>query len=101
MVKPGTFDEETEVSITDAAVVALKEEGALAESIEAAATIQKARRFGFRVQWIASVVGAGFATVCTLLERLPILGLGTLVAFHLATLIITWGVQTSQFHHNR
>ena len=101
VVKPGTFDEETDVSITDASVVALKEESALADSIEAAATIRKARKLGFRVQWIASIVGAAFATIAALFGKPMLLGLGTLIAFHLATLIITWGIETAQFHHNR
>ena len=98
LVKPGVFDTEADLTIADSAVVALGEESSkLADAVEAAAKIRRARKLGFRVSWIASLLGTAFATICILFDRIP--GLAAFSAFHIAVLLVTWGVQTAQFKH--
>ena len=101
VVKPGAFDGEGTLAITDSPIVALGKEGDLIEPIEAAASIRRARKLGFRIQWITSILGAALATLCSIWVKSPIRGLGALSLFHLAVLIITWAVETAQFKNKQ
>lgn len=96
VVKPGAFDTEPELTITDSPVVALGNESDLADPIEAAASIRRARKFSFRIQWVASLLGAAYATVCGLWGKASLVGLGAFSIFQLAVLLLTWAVETAQ-----
>lgn len=100
LVKPGAFDEETEIYVTDAPAVTLDREESLAEPIETAAIIKRARKTGFWVQFALSLAGTLFSSILLLVGKADHLGLGTLISFHIASLIVAWGIVTSRFKHH-
>ncbi len=74
VIKPGRYEEERVLEMADTGAVAIKNNTDLAYPLHAAKGIGRIRRFGFRIQLIASILGGALAVTLTLLGKQSFLG---------------------------
>jgi len=81
-VKPGRFEETQPVDLADTGAVALGKHTDLAYPVYAATAIGAVRRFGFRMQLIATLLGAGISVLLVLLGEPNLLSTLTVAGYH-------------------
>ena len=81
-VKPGRFEETQPVDLADTGAVALGKHTDLAYPVYAAAAIGAVRRFGFRMQLISTLLGAGISVLLVLLGEPNLLSPLTVAGYH-------------------
>ena len=88
VIKPGRYEEERVLEMADTGAVALRSNTDLAYPLHAAKGIGRIRRFGFRIQLIASILGAALAVTLTLLGKQSFLGTLSIAAYQLLWIVV-------------
>ena len=88
-VKPGRHEDELPLDLADTGAVALGKHTDLVYPGFAAISIGAVRRFGFRMQWISTLLGAGIAVLLLLFGEQSLLSVLTVVGYHLFWLIVS------------
>ena len=83
VIKPNRWEEDKPLEMADAEAVALKRPHDIAYPLYAAHAIGKTRRFAFRVQLIAAILGSAAAVLFTLLDWTNLVGIVGILCFHL------------------
>ena len=101
LAKPGAFDEETEVSVTEAPAVTLDKEESLAETVVYAGALKRARTAGFWTQMAASSIGALLATILSMTQSIDIrVWFILLLAFHILSLPLIFWIVLFKFNQS-
>lgn len=87
--KPGRFEEPQSIDLADTGAVALGRHTDLAHPVYAATAIGAVRRFGFRMQLISTLLGAGIAALLILLGELNLLTVLTVAGYHVFWLLVS------------
>ena len=98
VIKPGRFEEEKPLEIADSGAVALGAATDLIYPLHAAHHIALARRFGFRIQLIASLVGAGAILLLALLGKLSLLGVLPLAGYQIFWMLVSLFAANSEIN---
>lgn len=83
VIKPNRWEEEKPLEMADAEAIALDDPHDLVYTLYAANAIGKTRRFAFRMQWIAALLGSAAAVLFTLLNWTGLLGIVAILCYHL------------------
>ena len=89
MVKPGRLEDEHPLDLADTGAVALGKHTDLVYPTYAASSIGAVRRFGFRMQWISTLLGAGIAVLLLLLGEQGLLSVLAIAGYHVFWLIVS------------
>ena len=88
-VKPGRLEDELPLDLADTGAVALGKHTDLVYPGFAANSIGAVRRFGFRMQWISTLLGAGIAVLLLLLGEQSLLSVLAVAGYHVFWLIVS------------
>ncbi len=89
VVKPGRLEDEHPLDLADTGAVALGKHTDLVYPTYAASSIGAVRRFGFRMQWISTLLGAGIAVLLLLLGEQGLLSVLAIAGYHVFWLIVS------------
>ena len=89
VVKPGRLEDEKPLDLADTGAVALGKHTDLVYPGFAASSIGAVRRFGFRMQWISTLLGAGIAVLLLLLGEQSLLSVLAVAGYHVFWLIVS------------
>ena len=90
VIKPGRFEEEGILEMTDTCAIALGSKTTdIAYPIHAAQKIHGVRRFAMRMQVIASIIGVGAAVALTVLHQQEMLGILSIAAYQCFWVLVT------------
>ena len=82
VVKPGRFEGDQAIDLADTGAVTLGKHTDLVYPTHAATAIGTVRRFGFRIQLISTLLGAGIAILLVLLGEQNLLSVLTVAGYH-------------------
>ena len=101
VVKPGRFEEEKPLDIADVGAVALGDATDLAYPLHAARGISNIRRFGFRIQLIASLLGSAAILLFTLLGKQAWIGILPIAIYQLFWIVVSFIASRSELNGDR
>ena len=92
MIKPSKHESRSEVEISDSGVVALGDRFDVTGALISASLIERLRKWGYRIQGVASVAGAVLATLTAFSreQMLPEIPLLIALLFQLGAVLAAW-----------
>ena len=88
-VKPGRFEEDKPLDIADTGAVALGEDSDIVYPLHAAAEIGMIRRFGLRMQLIATLLGGAAVAILSLLGQSGLFGIAPIAVYQAFWILVT------------
>jgi hypothetical protein len=101
VIKPNRWEEARPMEIADAGAVATKKQNDIVYPLYAANAIGKTRRFAFRVQLIASILGAAASVVLTLIGQSALLGILPIAGYQLFWIAVLSAAAMSEINPER
>lgn len=98
VIKPSRFEEERTMDTADTGAVSLGSPADVAYPLHAASAIGRVHRFVYRMQLIASILGAVAAVTLTLLGRGDLLGIFPIVGYQLFWLVVGFFATCSELN---
>ena len=100
-VKPGRFEEEKPLEIVDTGAVALGKKTDIAYPLYAAHGISQVRRFGFRIQLIASLVGAAAVLLLNLFGKQDFIGILPIACYQIFWIAVSFIATHSELNGDK